>query len=269
MRGLIDRKGKAGGKADLRHLVDIDAVLRQLGADGVEEGELRRELVPGARASWPGAPASRRGARRGAHCIFRVRRSAAAGSARRRRSARLSACARARALRGRHRRARSASSLSTPQCVIGLSSRVPTPSTASASPHNSRPSGSVDAERVAAVEHAAAAPVGQHRRLQHVGEQRHFGRGVLRAAAGDDEHALGFAEELGGLAHGVLVDAAARAPAAAARAQRGRACPRRRWRIRARPGRGGLAAWTRSPWRLWPALPPAHRCARNDRPAGR
>ncbi len=64
-----------------------------------------------------------------------------------------------------------------------------------------------DAERVAAVEHAAAAPVGEHRRLQHVGEQRHLGRGILRAAADDDEDALGLAEQLRRRAHGVLVDA--------------------------------------------------------------
>ena len=64
-----------------------------------------------------------------------------------------------------------------------------------------------DAERIAAVEHAAATPIGQHGRLQQVGEQRHFGRGVLRAAAGDNQHALGFAEQLGGRAHFVLVDA--------------------------------------------------------------
>ena len=44
---------------------------------------------------------------------------------------------------------------------------VPTPSTTSASPHSSRPSGRVTLKRIAAVEHAAAAPVAEHRRLQH------------------------------------------------------------------------------------------------------
>src|SRR6185437_5429974 len=39
----IDRKLKPGGEADLRHVVHIDAVFRQFGADDVEEGELRRE----------------------------------------------------------------------------------------------------------------------------------------------------------------------------------------------------------------------------------
>jgi hypothetical protein len=39
----IDRKRKPGGEADLRHVVHIDAVFRQFGADDVEEGELRRE----------------------------------------------------------------------------------------------------------------------------------------------------------------------------------------------------------------------------------
>ena len=95
-----------------------------------------------------------------------------------------------------------------------------------------------DAERIAAVEHAAAAPVGEHGRLQHVGEQRHLGRGILRAAAGDDQHALGFAQELCRRAHGVLVDARRARRQRAARASPGRACPRRRWRIRAPPGRG-------------------------------
>ena len=74
-----------------------------------------------------------------------------------------------------------------------------------------------DAERIAAVEHAAAAPVGQHGRLQQVGEQRHFGRGILRAAAGDDQHALGFAQELRGRAHRVRRRCAAAAAARAAR----------------------------------------------------
>src|SRR5665811_1758202 len=42
---LVDRHGEAGGEADLRDLVDINAVLRQLSADDDEEGELRAKLV--------------------------------------------------------------------------------------------------------------------------------------------------------------------------------------------------------------------------------
>ena len=41
---LVDRKREAGGEADLRHLVDENAVLGQFGADRVEKGDLRREL---------------------------------------------------------------------------------------------------------------------------------------------------------------------------------------------------------------------------------
>ena len=78
--------------------------------------------------------------------------------------------------------------------------RVPTPSTTSASPHSSRPSGRVTLKRIAAVEHAAAAAIAEHRRLQHGGERGDFGRGVLRAAAADDQRILGGAQELGGLA---------------------------------------------------------------------
>ena len=40
----VDRKGETGGKTDLRDLVDEDAVFRQFGADRREVGELRREL---------------------------------------------------------------------------------------------------------------------------------------------------------------------------------------------------------------------------------
>jgi hypothetical protein len=42
---LVDRERQAGGKADLGDLVDQDAVLGQLGADGVEEGDLRSDRV--------------------------------------------------------------------------------------------------------------------------------------------------------------------------------------------------------------------------------
>ena len=64
-----------------------------------------------------------------------------------------------------------------------------------------------DAEGIAAVEHTASTPIGQHRSLQHVRQLRHFGRCILGAAAGDDENALGFAQELSRGAHGVVIDA--------------------------------------------------------------
>ena len=41
----MDRKQQPRGEADLGHLVDEDAVLGQLRADGVEKGDLRRKLV--------------------------------------------------------------------------------------------------------------------------------------------------------------------------------------------------------------------------------
>ncbi len=66
-----------------------------------------------------------------------------------------------------------------------------------------------NAERAAAVEHATAAAVGEHGRLQHVAKQRHLGRGILRAAADHDQHAPGLAEHLGRGFHLVVVDAGA------------------------------------------------------------
>ncbi len=41
----MDRKQQPRGKSDLGHLVDQNAVLGQLGADRLEEADLRRELV--------------------------------------------------------------------------------------------------------------------------------------------------------------------------------------------------------------------------------
>ncbi len=63
-----------------------------------------------------------------------------------------------------------------------------------------------DAERVAAVEHAAAAAITGDGGLQHRRQFGHFGRGILRTAAADDHRVLGGAEQLGGRYHGVLVD---------------------------------------------------------------
>ena len=57
-----------------------------------------------------------------------------------------------------------------------------------------------DAERIARVEHAAPAAEREHRRLQQARKLGHLGGGILRAAAGDDQDALGGAEALGGVA---------------------------------------------------------------------
>ena len=63
-----------------------------------------------------------------------------------------------------------------------------------------------DAQGIAAVEHAAAAPIGQHRRLQHRGQGRHLGGCVLSAPAANDHRALGAAEQFRRRPHRVLVD---------------------------------------------------------------
>ena len=62
------------------------------------------------------------------------------------------------------------------------------------------------AQRIAAVEHAAAAAIAEHRRLQHGGQRGDFLRGALRAAAADDHRIFGRAQKLGGLADRGLVE---------------------------------------------------------------
>ena len=163
---LVDREGEPRGEADLRDFVDEDAVLRQFGADRFEEGDLRRELVE-ALAPCGLALLHLGRARRPLGVVRRQRGEQAAQDRRGVADQRDGRLVQAVVLLGvgidaDDRRAR----VDAPVPELG-SSRVPTPSTTSASPHSSRPSGSVDAERIAAVEHAAAAPIGEHRRLQH------------------------------------------------------------------------------------------------------
>ena len=103
-----------------------------------------------------------------------------------------------------------------------------------------------DAQRIAAVEHAAAAAIAEHRRLQHGGERGHFGGGVLRAAAADDHRVLRRAEKLRGLRIAVSSSLRRAAAAAAPAASPRRSCPRRRSRIRAPPGPGRPVAIART-----------------------
>ena len=72
------------------------------------------------------------------------------------------------------------------------------------------------AQRIAAVEHAAAAAIAEHRRLQHGGQRGHLAGGILRAAAADDHRIFRSAEALRGLAQRGLVELGRGAPAAAA-----------------------------------------------------
>ena len=62
------------------------------------------------------------------------------------------------------------------------------------------------AERIAAVEHAAAAAIAEHRRLQHGGERGDLGGRILRAAAADDHRVLRRAQKLRRLADRGLVE---------------------------------------------------------------
>ena len=77
------------------------------------------------------------------------------------------------------------------------------------------------AQRIAAVEHAAAAAIAEHRRLQHGGERGDFLGGVLRAAAAHDHRIFRGAEELRRLADRGLVELGLGARAAAAAATTG------------------------------------------------
>src|SRR6266699_2220268 len=63
-----------------------------------------------------------------------------------------------------------------------------------------------DAQRIAAVEHAAAAAIAEHRRLQHGGDLRDLLGRILRAAPAQDQHALRRAEPLCRVGDGVLVE---------------------------------------------------------------
>ena len=126
-----------------------------------------------------------------------------------------------RLLAGRHRRGRSARSLvDAPLRAAGSSSRVPTAEHRVGLAPQFAAERQRDAERIAAVEHAAAAPIGQHRRLQHAGELRHFGEASCAPPPQTISTRLGLAEQLRRRAHRVVVDRAARAAAAAARSAR-------------------------------------------------
>ena len=130
-------------------------------------------------------------------------------------------------------------SLSTPQLLSWKNMREPTLITTSTSRHRSLAIGSVIAERIAAVEHPAAAPEADHRRLQHGGEPGHFGRRILRAAAADDQRIFRSAEQLGGGLNGVVVDRRLEWRDAARSGAPARRGPRRPSRIPARQVRGG------------------------------
>ena len=128
---------------------------------------LRQPLAP----CWPGAPASRRCARRAAYCAPAAPRAAAAGSARRRRPARPPACAGGRAPPDRRRRGRSSRSLSMPHCRSWIEhARADAEHHVGLAPQLAAER-QRDAQRIAAVEHAAAAAIAEHRRLQHRGER--------------------------------------------------------------------------------------------------
>ena len=129
-----------------------------------------------------------------------------AGSAWHRRSTRPRACEGAPAPPGRHRRGSPRDRGRCPIAGAGSACGCRPPSTTSASAHSSRPSGSVTLNGIAAVEHAAAAAIAEHRRLQHRREFGDFGRRILRAAAAQDHRPLGSAEPLRRPPDRVVVD---------------------------------------------------------------
>ena len=135
--------------------------------------------------------------------------------------------------------------LSMPHWRNWISMREPMPSTTSASPHSSRPSGSVDAQRIAAVEHAAAAPIAEHRRLQHGGQRGDFLGRALRAAAADDHRVFGGAQELRGLADRGLVELRRRVGQRRLRRHRARLAPDVDRALQRRPGPAGPIAIAR------------------------
>ena len=158
---------------------------------------------------------------RGARLSAAAHRSVAAGSARHRRSARPPACGSAPALPDRHRRGRLRARRRCPNAVSGCAAACRRRARRRPRAHSSWPSGRFTLKRIAAVEHAAAAPIGQHRRLQHARRAASLRRGILRAAAGDDQHALGVAEQLrGGASRRRRRSAAARRGAARDRRDR-------------------------------------------------
>ena len=95
-----------------------------------------------------------------------------------------------------------------------------------------------NAERMAAVHHAMAHAVGDHRRPQHLGQSRHLGAGVLGAAADYDQRALGLAQHLGRGLDRVRRSGAGRERRPAIARHHVAACPRRPAGIPAPTGRG-------------------------------
>ena len=202
---LVDGKDQPRGEAELGDLVDENAVLRQFGAHHFEEGDLRGDLLEAL------APL------RLALVHFRLPR-CALGVARRQ--------FREQALQDRLGVADERHPGPLPAIVflrIGIDAddgevAIDAPfAKLHEQPGADRehrvglapqfvPQRQGDAERAAAIENAAAAPIGQHRRLQHGGQRRDFRRGVLGAAAADDHRPLGGAENRRRLAHGVAVD---------------------------------------------------------------
>ena len=139
---LVDRKGEARGKADLRHLVDEDSVLRQFGADRVEKGRAAARawraacaaglaLLHLVAARGPPRIVGRQHVEQAPQDRLRSPISATAGLAKRAGS---SGSASTRMI---------ARSSSIPHCCSGECRCVPTASTTSASAHNSWPSGRV------------------------------------------------------------------------------------------------------------------------------
>ena len=267
---LVDREGEARGKADLGDLVDENAVLRQFGADRVEEGDLRREFWRGACATPPGAPRI--------SAVREARLALCAGSSSSRRC-RIGAASPVSATAGLCSRSCSSGSAST-RTIVELAVDAPLPELDEQAradrEHHVGLAPQIaaerqrDAQRIAAVEHAAAAPIGEHRRLQQCATARslprkHPARRRRRrsAAAWPRQGALppcGSRRRRSG----------GRRPAAALAATTGAgACPRRRWRIRAPPVRAGRCASRASPGRQPRRLVAACGSAPNDRPAAR
>ena len=169
---LVGRLGEARGVAHLRQLIDQDAVLGQRLADGLEIGDLRRELVAhrlGRRAPWSRPRASARPLRL-ALCLPSLSASA------------FSVAVASPTMPISGRRWRSSSSLSMSMRMILSSSsrpqfcccgcrRVPTASTTSASPQKQVAGRHGDRQAMAAVDHALAHAAGHDRRVEHLGDR--------------------------------------------------------------------------------------------------
>ena len=201
----IHRKGEPRGEAELCHLVDKNAVLRQLGANCRKIVELRRELrqplahavmafahLVGAR--WPARVVGRQKIEQSLQDRPGIpdQRDLWFGDARRRFRIHVdgndSEVAIEAPLQERHVQMRTDAEHHVrfgPQFVAERQ---------------------VDRKRIAIAQHAAAAAIGENRRLQQMRQLRHFGCRVERSAAGDDQRPLGGAQPLGGGLECVFVD---------------------------------------------------------------